>query len=105
MTAWCQTWTIFQIDSVQDNRAERNDSECEATGFNELYKTTVLSATIFQIDIVQNNRAERNDSQCEDEGFNELCNTIVLNAAIFQIEIVLGNIRKYYEILGNTSKN
>ena len=28
--------TIFQIDIVQENRAERNDSQCEATGFNEL---------------------------------------------------------------------
>ena len=30
--------TILQIDVVQENRAERNDSQCEATGFIELYK-------------------------------------------------------------------
>ena len=30
--------TIFQIDIVQENRAARNDSQCEATGLNELYK-------------------------------------------------------------------
>ena len=60
-----QNATIFHIDVVQDNLAERNDSQCEATGFNELYKTIVLNATIFQIDTVQDNRAERNDSQCD----------------------------------------
>jgi hypothetical protein len=52
---------MFHIDVVQDNLAERNDSECEATGYNELHKTIVLNATSFQIDTVQDNRAERND--------------------------------------------
>ena len=28
--------TNFEIDIVQDNRAERNDSQCEATGLNVL---------------------------------------------------------------------
>jgi hypothetical protein len=56
-----QNATMFHIDVVQDNLAERNDSECEATGYNELYKTIVLNATSFQIDTVQDNRAERND--------------------------------------------
>ena len=32
----CFYATIFQIDIVQDNRASRNDSQCEATGLNEL---------------------------------------------------------------------
>ena len=30
--------TIFQNDVVQDNRAERNDSQLKAKGFDELYK-------------------------------------------------------------------
>ena len=32
----CFDATIFQIDIVQENRALRNDSQCEATGLNEL---------------------------------------------------------------------
>ena len=58
----CFDATIFQIDIVQENRAERNDSECEAIGYNELYKTIVLNAAIFQTDTVQDNRADRNAS-------------------------------------------
>ena len=30
--------TIIQFHNVQDNRAERNDSQLKAKGFDELYK-------------------------------------------------------------------